>query len=530
MHLAGVDLLIIGLYAFAIFILAQWVSREKNHAKDTKDYFLASKALPWWAVGGSLIAANISTEQIIGTAGSAYAIGIAIASYEWMSAIAILIVGKYFLPIFLKNGIYSMPQFLEMRYGTSVKNLVAGFWVCAYVFIYLTSILWLGSLAITTMTGISNTTAIVLLAGFATAYSLYGGLKAVAFTDIIQVVLLIAGGFVTLYIALNQISDNSGVYAGLKIMAETMPEKFDLILSKDNEFYRYVPGISVLVGGMWIVNLFYWGLNQYIIQRALAAKSLDEAQKGMLFAGALKLLMPVICVLPGICAAYLVPNLTVSGQVADQAYPEMMKLLPIGFKGLVFAALLAAVVSTIASMMNSLSTIFTMDLYASWIKNKNVSSTHLVKVGRIVSTISITVAAVIAQPLVGNFDQAFQYIQDAVGFFSPGITVIFLLGMFWKKTTEKAAFGATVCSLALSLCLTVIFPEFPFMDRMVVVFISCLAFAILKSMWDNRQSVIDSPPTPTITLGAISYSTSYIFNFGALVLSSLLAAIYWTWW
>ena len=525
MYLSTIDIVIIISYAFIIFILAQWVSRERHHTKNEKDYFLASKALPWWAVGASLIAANISTEQIVGAAGSAYAIGIAIASYEWMSAITILIVGKYFLPIFLKLGIYSMPQFLEQRYGSSVKNLVAAFWVCAYIFIYLTSILWLGALATTTITGISQVLALILLASFATAYSLYGGLRAVAYTDIIQVVLLITGGLAILYIALNEISNQNGVISGFNIMVTTMPEKFDLILSGDSEFYEYMPGISVLLGGMWIINLVYWGLNQYIIQRALAAKNLQEAQKGMLFAGALKLLIPVIVVFPGIAAAYLIPDLRVANGVSDQAYPEMMKLLPTGFKGLVFAALLAAVVSTIASMMNSIATIFTMDLYRSWRKHQETSSTHLVKVGRIASLVSIVIASCVAKPLLGNFDQAFQYIQDAVTFFSPGIAAIFLLGMFWKHTTESAAFLAMLGSIILSIIITLLWPEFPFMDRALLVFFACIAIALIKSAFAGRTG-----GTMCIKTSTVSFSTPLSYNIGALGLALVLGTIYWTWW
>jgi SSS family solute:Na+ symporter len=511
-------------YAFFIFILAQVVSRESNHTKDAKDYFLASKALPWWAVGGSLIAANISTEQIIGTAGSAYAMGIAIASYEWMSAITILIVGKYFLPIFLKSGIYSMPQFLEMRFGHRLKNMVAGFWICAYIFVYLTSVLWLGSLAINSMTGLDNNIALVLLAVFSVAYSMYGGLKAVAYTDIIQVVLLIAGGLVTLYIGLNLVSGDTGVLSGLQIMYEKMPEKFDLILSEDNENYKYIPGVSVLIGGMWIINLVYWGLNQYIIQRALAAKSIQEAQKGMLFAGGLKILIPFVVIFPGVIAAYLIPDLQVSGNVADNAYPEMMKLLPDGFKGLVFAALLAAVVSTIASMMNSIATIFTMDLYTHWYKD-SVDSSKLVNIGRMVSVAAVVMACFIAKPLLGNFDQAFQYIQEAVTFFSPGIAAVFLMGMFWKKATQSACIWAMVASVVMSLSMMFLWDSLPFMDRAVLVFIACILIIVIKS---NLGKIEQNSSQVNIVYP--SFETSKTYNIGSLILVLILAGIYTVLW
>ena len=281
MHLATLDLAVVAIYAVILLFLAQWVSREKaGHDKDTKDYFLAGKALPWWAIGASLIAANISAEQIIGMSGSAFVMGIAIASYEWMAAITLIIVGKYLLPVFLKHEIYTMPQFLEQRYDSRVRTVLAVFWLGVYVFVNLTSILWLGALAINAITGLDLTYAIILLASFAAAYSLYGGLKAVALTDIIQVVLLVLGGLLIAYIAMNEISGGKGVVVGFGMMLDQVPEKFDMILSKDNPSYMSLPGISVLVGGMWIMNLSYWGFNQYIIQRALAAKSNREAQKG----------------------------------------------------------------------------------------------------------------------------------------------------------------------------------------------------------------------------------------------------------
>ena len=439
MRLSGIDSAIVLAYLVGIFVLAQIVSREKvGHKKDAKDYFLASKSLPWWAIGASLIAANISAEQIIGMSGSGYALGLAIASYEWMAAITLLIVGKFFLPIFLRNGIYTMPQFLEERYGPRIRTIMAVFWLGLYIFVNLTSILWLGSIAVTQVTGFSQFTALVLLGGFALLYQLYGGLKAVALTDIVQVSLLVLGGLLIVGLSLNRISDGHGVIAGFNALREAHPEHFQMILSRDNPFYKDLPGLSVLLGGMWIMNISYWGFNQYIIQRALAAKDIAEAQKGVVFAAFLKLLMPVIVVLPGIAALMLVPTL----EKPDQAYPTMMSLLPTGVLGLVFAALIAAIVASLASKINSVSTIFTLDFYAP--RSKGHDQEHLVRVGRIAASTAIVLAILAARPLLGSFDQGFQYIQEYTGFFTPGIVVIFVLGLFWKRANEAGAIAAAV--------------------------------------------------------------------------------------
>ena len=521
MHLETIDLAIVAIYAVALLLLAQWVSREeKGHKKDTQDYFLAGRALPWWAIGASLIAANISAEQIIGMSGSAYVMGIAIASYEWMAALTLLIVGKYLLPVFLKHRIYTMPQFLEQRYDRRVRVVMATFWLGVYVFVNLTSILWLGALAINTVTGVDITYALVMLAGFAAAYSLYGGLKAVALTDIIQVVLLVFGGLLIAYFAMQVIGDGQGVMAGFRIVLDTMPEKFDMIFDKDSPHYKHLPGISVLVGGMWVMNLSYWGFNQYIIQRALAAKNAREAQKGIVFAAFLKMLMPVLVVLPGIAAAMLAPELS----APDKAYPEVMKLLPVGLTGLVFAALIAAIVSSLASMMNSISTIFTMDVFAHTGGGSH-SEQKLVRVGRMASFSAITVAALIARPLLGMFDQAFQYIQEFTGFFTPGVCAIFLLAVFWKRTTANGALAAAISSAVLSLGFKLAWPSLPFIDRVGLAFLLCVALGMLVSKLE-RASVPDN----AIDYQAVDTSTSTGFNLASLVVVLMLAAIYVVWW
>jgi SSS family solute:Na+ symporter len=511
---------IVAVYAVAIFILAQWVSRERaGHQKNAQDYFLASRALPWWAIGTSLIAANISAEQIIGMSGSGYVIGLGIASYEWMAALTLIIVGKYFLPIFLHNNIYTMPEFLERRYSPAVRSVMAIFWLFLYVFVNLTSILWLGATAVHTVTGVELQTALVALGVFAGAYALYGGLKAVALTDIVQVSLLVLGGLVISYIALDIISGHTGVVAGFHELTTRYPEKFHMILRPDNPSYKNLPGLSVLVGGLWVMNVSYWGFNQYIIQRALAAKSVGEAQKGIVLAAFLKLLMPIIIVLPGIAAIALAPNLA----RPDEAYPHLMALLPTGLLGLVFAALVAAIVASMGSKINSIATIFTMDVYKPL--RPSSSQPHLVLVGRCAAALALITAIVMAKPLLGSFDQAFQYIQDFTGFVTPGICVIFLLGMFWSRCTAAGALVAAIASVLLSAAFYVWWPAYPFMDRIGAVFVACLIIACAISLLQRR-----STKPLRVELKGISYATSTGFNIAALIVASVLVTLYAVWW
>ena len=542
MSLSTIDLIVVIAYAIGIFSLAQWVSREKaGHEKDTSDYFLASKNLPWWAIGASLIAANISAEQIVGMSGSGYAIGLAIASYEWMAALTLLIVGKFFLPIFLKNHIYTMPQFLDRRYGKVLPIIMAFFWLALYVFVNLTSIIWLGSIAVNKVAGIDQNIALIILGAFALLYQLRGGLKAVALTDIVQVTLLVLGGLVVAYLTLTQIGGGDLV-GGFRKLVATSPDHFHMILKKGDPHYIDLPGLSVLIGGMWIANLSYWGFNQYIIQRALAAKSLDEAQRGVIFAAFLKLLMPVIIVLPGIAAVMLAPGLP----KPDEAYPTMMRLLPPGLLGLVFAALVAAIVASTASKINSIATIFTLDLYAKFrgertqAEDASAESTgeekHLVLVGRITAITAIIIAILMARPLLGKSEQAFQYIQEFSGFFTPGITVIFLLGLFWKRATEAGAITAAVTSVLLSTIMKYTLPaaafsqsvnEYltPFINRMGVVFLVSLALAVIISLATPQRPDVD-----TIDTSNVRYKTSAGFNAGALGVILILIALYATWW
>ncbi len=521
MILNGLDIGVLVAYTLILLFVAFWVSREKQgHEKNANDYFLASKSLPWWAIGASLIAANISAEQIIGMSGSGYVIGMGIAAYELMAAITLIVIAKYFLPIFLAKGIYTMPQFLENRYDGRVRTIMAIFWLALYTFVNLTSVLYLGSLAISQFLGVDMLYGMIFLVLFSMAYSVYGGLKAVAMTDIIQVILLVAGGLFVSYLALNQISGDTGVVQGFVTLMEKAPEKFDMILSKDNPNYISLPGISVLIGGLWIMNISYWGFNQYIIQRALAAKSLQEAQKGMAFAAYVKLFVPIIVVLPGICAVVLAPDLA----KADQAYPEMMKLLPHGLLGIAFAALVAAIASSLSSMSNSISTIFTMDIYKKLV-NPDASEHKLVFVGRATALTAMVIAILLAKPLVGQSQQAFQFIQEFTGFFTPGIVVIFLFGFFWKKACANSALAAAIGSVVFSALFYKFLPEFPFMDRVGVVFVLCCLVAVAITLLGGTKEQANA-----IHLDDVSFKTTSGFNVAAVGVILILVAIYATWW
>ena len=527
MTISGVDLGVLIVYLIFIFGLAQFVSREKaGHEKNATDYFLASKSLSWWAIGASLIAANISAEQIVGMSGSGYAMGFAIASYEWMAAATLLIVGKYFLPIFLKNEIYTMPQFLEMRFGSRLKTIMAVFWLLLYVFVNLTSIIWLGSIAVTKVMGVNQDAALFVLAAFALLYQVYGGLKAVALTDIVQVSLLVMGGILISVLTLSQLGGDAGVIGGFSRLQTELPGHFDMILDKSSPHYKDLPGIAVLVGGMWIANLSYWGFNQYIIQRALAAKNLGEAQKGVVFAAFLKMLMPFIIVVPGIAAVLLAPDLS----KPDEAYPAMMRTLPTGILGLVFAALVAAVIASTASKINSIATIYTLDIHNQFfMKGEDLTSQasgkRQVSIGRIAACIAVIIAVFTARPLLGKSDQAFQFIQEFTGFFTPGILAIFLLGLFWKPANENGAIAAAVSSLALSYIFKITLPEMPFMNRMGLVFLIAIGLAVVISLATKKTS-----KESQIVMDGVSVQTSPSFNLAAVIIVALLALFYTIWW
>ncbi|MBX3009083.1 MAG: sodium/sugar symporter [Melioribacteraceae bacterium] len=545
MSFSFIDYAVFITYIVFIVFLGLWVSRsKKGHQKDSQDYFLAGKSLPWWAIGSSLIAANISAEQFIGMSGSGFAIGLAIASYEWMAAITLIIVGKFFLPIFIEKGLYTIPQFVEQRFSTNLKTILAVFWVALFIFVNLTSVLFLGGKAIDTIIGTGDGSlifyAILGLAFIAAAYSLYGGLSAVAWTDAVQVALLIIGGLITSVLALSAVTPEGGIINGISHVFEKAPEKFHMILSRDNPEFFNLPGIAVLIGGMWVANLYYWGFNQYIIQRTLAAKSIKEAQKGIAFAAGLKLIIPLIVVIPGIVAyvmftqpdgTAIIPGvseafLKADGSVNfDKAYPWLIsKFIPAGLQGLVLAALTAAIVSSLASMLNSTSTIFTMDIYRPYI-NKNASEKKLVNVGRITASAALVIAIALA-PIMGNIPQMFQYIQEYTGLVSPGILAIFLMGLFWKKTTNKAAIIGALSSIVVALVLKATIVNLPWMDQMFYTMLITMVIMVGVSL---TTSEVDDDPKGLV-LTAKLFRTDSSFNISAYAILIILVLLYTIFW
>ncbi len=545
MYFSTVDYVVFIVYILGIVGLGLWVSRDKKgHQKNSQDYFLASKSLPWWAIGASLIAANISAEQFIGMSGSGFAIGLAIASYEWMAAITLIIVGKFFLPVFIEKGLYTIPEFIEQRFSTNLKTILAIFWVALFIFVNLTSVLFLGGKAIDTIIGSGDGSliiyAILALAFIAAAYSLYGGLSAVAWTDVVQVALLVLGGLITSFIALNHVTPEGGVLHGLSHIYKSAGEKFHMILSRDNPEYFNLPGIAVLIGGMWVANLYYWGFNQYIIQRTLAAKSLKEAQHGIAFAAFLKLIIPLLVVIPGIVAFVLFTQpegttvmhgvqeaflKTGGGINYDKAYPWLISVfIPTGLKGLVLAALTAAIVSSLASMLNSTSTIFTMDIYKPYF-SKNGSEKKLVTVGRLSAAAALLIAVLMA-PIMGNIPQMFQYIQEYTGLVSPGILAVFLMGLFWKKTTNKAAIYGVIASILIALALKSSVVDLPWMDQMFYTMLITMAIIFGISLTTSED--VDDPKG--IPLTAKTFKTDSVFNLSAYAILIILAILYTVFW
>ena len=561
MNISSIDIFVFSSYCLLILFIGLYVSRDKKgKEKSAEDYFLAGKSLPWWAIGASLIAANISAEQFIGMSGSGFALGLAIASYEWMAAITLLIVGKYFLPIFIEKGLYTIPQFIEERFSTELKTILAIFWISLFVFVNLTTVLYLGGLALDTVLGTGDGSillnSIIGLALFAAAYSLWGGLAAVAWTDVVQVIVLVFGGLMMTYFALINLGDGGSAIDGLKYVYETVPERFSMILSKGEivtpngkDAWFDLPGLAVLIGGMWVANLYYWGFNQYIIQRTLAAKSLEEGQKGIAFAAFLKLLIPIFVVLPGIIV--YVMNLDASGTLAvealdqgfigangsivnDNAAPWLIKeVIPTGLKGLILAALAAAIVSSLASMVNSTSTIFTMDIYKSII-NKNADDKSLVKVGRIAGLVALIIAICIA-PQLKSLGQVFQYIQEYTGVVSPGILAVFLMGLFYKKANNNGAIWGVISSIPIAMyfkvgpngwsSLSIFNHDIPFMNQMLITCLATMFIIFLVSKIEGNQ---DDPKGILITKKL--FSTSPAFNisaFAVCIITAFLYAFFW---
>jgi len=535
MNFSTIDIIIFTGYCLLILGVGLFVSRDKKgQEKSAEDYFLASKSLPWWAIGASLIAANISAEQFIGMSASAFVGGLAIASYEWMAAITLIIVGKFFLPVFIEKGIYTIPEFVERRFGTELKTILAIFWIALFIFVNLSSVLYLGSLAMNTILGVPMMYGIIGLALFAAAYSLYGGLSAVAWTDVIQVVFLVLGGLLTAYLALNAISGGNGMMTGLSILVERTPEKFDMILDKTNSEFSNLPGIWVLIGGLWVANLYYWGFNQYIIQRTLAAKSIGEAQKGIVFAAFLKLIIPFIVVIPGIACFVIVNDPELLSQFstqnlpslkeADKAYPWLLQFLPSGFKGIAVAALAAAIVSSLASMLNSTSTIFTMDIYLPYFsKTKDKSDKKLVTVGRITSAAALIIACIMA-PLLGGIDQAFQFIQEYTGIVSPGILAVFIMGLFVKSTTNKAAIWGAILSIPVAILFKS--TTIPFLNQMGLTALITMLIILAVSYIQNKGS----DDAKGIDLNKGIFNTGSIFNISSFIIIIILTVLYALFW
>ena len=514
-----IDFVILVCYLILLVSLGLFLSRNKDgKEKSANDYFLAGNTLTWWAVGASLIAANISAEQFIGMSGTGFRDGIAIAAYEVMAAITLVVIGKFLLPVMLDRKIFTIPQFLRERYNDGVGLAFSILWLFLYVFVNLTSVSWLGALAIEQILGLQGI--IVDIMGFqvsirmiivlclfliAGIYSIYGGLASVAWTDVMQVTFLVGGGLITAYVALSSMGEILGtdalgalrqVYHDMTTGPNAQDVHFHLIIQQSHnaEAYSNVPGIAAVVGGVWLTNLGYWGFNQYIIQKGLAAKSIDEAQKGLVFAGFLKILIPFIVVLPGICAYYIMGNedtfrtMNLAGDinVADDAYPWLIRnFTPTGIKGLSFAALTAAIISSLASMFNSTSTLFTMDIYKKYI-NKEAGDKQLVNVGRITSVCALIIALVAVKPLLGGLDQAFQYIQEYSGFIYPGIITVFGLGLLWKRASSRAAVWTAILTIPLGVLFKVFYPEVPFQFRAGNIFIILVIFFIYVSYYDKN--------------------------------------------
>ncbi len=541
-RLQTADYIVFFIYFIAVSSYGYYIYHKKKSATtSSKDFFLAEGSLTWWAIGASLIASNISAEHFIGMSGSGFALGLAISTYEWMAAATLIIVAIFIIPVYLKNKIFTMPQFLSVRYNDKVSTIMAVFWLLVYVFVNLTSIIYLGALAISSISTISFEWSIVGLVVFSLFVTL-GGMKVIGYTDVIQVVVLIIGGLVTTYLALSLLSEQYGfgkdIFKGLSILRKEAPEHFHMIFDSSNKYYKELPGLSVLFGGMLVNNLAYWGCNQYIVQRALGA-DLKTARKGILFAAFLKLLIPVIAVLPGI-VMYVLHNKGMFQQEMsdaagtlkpDHAYPTLMNLLPAGLKGIAFAALTAAVVASLAGKANSISTIFSLDIYKKYF-NKEASERKMVLVGRWVVVIAMVIAAIVT-PALKSLDQAYQFIQEYVGFISPGVLAIFLLGFFWKRTTANAAMAGALLTIPLSTVLKFLpvwtnggFPDYPFLDRMSITFVTIVLVMIAMSLiTPNKEN-----DTHVIEVDKSMFRITTGFAIGSIIIMGILLALYTVFW
>ena len=528
--------IIVAAYGYYVY----W-KKSRTSSGDSKDFFLAEGSLTWWAIGASMIASNISAEHFIGMSGSGFALGLAISTYEWMASATLIIVAVFFIPIYLKNKIYTMPQFLARRYGGTVSTIMAIFWILVYVFVNLTSILYLGAIAINSITNISFGWCILGLIVFSVIVTL-GGMKVIGYTDVIQVVVLILGGLVTTYLALTLLSEKSGygsdLFKGLSLLKEKADSHFHMIFKQGHPYYMELPGLSVLIGGMWINNLNYWGCNQYITQRALGA-DLKTAQNGILFAAFIKLLIPIIAVLPGIAMYVLYQDGQFQQEMSDSAgvlkpdhaYPTLMNLLPAGLKGVAFAALTAAVVASLAGKANSISTIFALDIYKKFFKT-NATEKNLVSTGKWTVIISLAIAGLVA-PFLRSLDQAYQFIQEYVGFISPGVLAIFLLGLFWKRTSSAAALAGTLLTIPVSTGLKFLprwtngsFPDFPFLDRMTITFVLIVFVMVVMSLMRRTEPKDDM----NIQIERSLFKVSPGFLVGSVLILGILVGLYASFW
>ena len=559
MHkLATLDYVVFFVYFIIVAGYGIWIyNRKTGHdgtvEGDSKDYFLAEGSLTWWAIGSSLIASNISAEQFVGMSGSGFKMGLAIATYEWMASITLIIVAVFFIPVYLKNRIFTMPQFLHQRYNGTVAMIMAIFWLLLYVIVNLTSILYLGAIAVSSISGLNLTFCMYALAFFAVIITL-GGMKVIGFTDVIQVFFLILGGLATTYLALGLVAKANGEIgpiAGFSHMMRAVPDHFQMIFSRSNPNYLDLPGLTVLLGGMWIVNLNYWGCNQYITQRALGA-DLPTARGGLLFAAFLKLLMPLIVVIPGIAAYVLYKQDIFGAQMMqggelnpDRAYPVLLNILPVGLKGLSFAALTAAVVASLAGKANSIATIFTLDVYKKVI-NADAGEKRLVTVGKIAVAVAMLLGVLIAPNLGIDKKGGFQYIQEYTGFVSPGIFAMFILGFFWKKATSSAALFSTIGGFLLSVFLKFLpgltdlswlapygfavpvngVYEIPFLDRMGFVFVFCVIGMVLISLLEHARGV----KTHGLEIDASMFKPNQTFTAGAVLVLGIVVALYSVFW
>jgi SSS family solute:Na+ symporter len=528
--LSTLDYVIFLIYFVVVAGYGFWIyNRKKAATESSADYFLAEGSLTWWAIGASLIASNISAEQFIGMSGNGFAMGLAISTYEWMAAATLLVVAIFFMPIYLKNRIFTMPQFLSQRYSTSVSLIMAIFWLFLYILVNLTAILFLGALAINTISGINFTVCMLALAFFAVIITI-GGMKVIGYTDVIQVFFLILGGLATTYLSLNLVAQNygtSGALNGFNLMTQNSGDHFHMILKEGHKHYMALPGLAVLFGGMWIVNLNYWGCNQYITQRALGA-DLKTAREGLLFAAFLKLLMPVIVVLPGIAAYTLYQKgmfqqeMMMNGELnQDNAYPVLLNLLPSGLKGLSFAALTAAIVASLAGKANSISTIFTLDIYHKYM-NKDADEATLVRVGRIATVVAMILAIVIA-PFMGiDKKGGFQFIQEMTGLVSPGLFAAFFMGFFWKKANSLGALIAIVGGFLLALWMNYNMTSVPFIDRMGMVWLLGVGVILVTGFMN--------PSDKGLEIDATMFKPSTGFAIGAAIVLTVLTILYYTFW